>query len=266
MRSIDTHAHLDFAQFDKDRDELLDRMCHEGVGVINVGVDEATSEWGDKLSRERPLVWSTIGAHPDEICCQLLSRIMEIFSAWEKMIKSNPKIVAIGEVGLDYHSSDKASQTSQPKANSQKAALRQFVTFSLQTKLPLVLHCREAYGDLLTLLGDYEGVRGVIHCFSGNKEEAKRAIELGLMISFTANITYPKNQDLRDILAWAPLEKIMLETDAPFLAPQAKRGERNDPFAIEEVAKAIAEAKKMSLEEVYRQTTKNAQGFFALDK
>jgi len=264
MRFIDTHAHLDFDQFDDDREELLRQLERDSLGVINVAVDEATGEWGDKLSREWPLVWSTLGIHPDEASGSLLPRIMEIFGNWERMIKKNKKIVAIGEVGLDYRGLGHNGLADHSSANRQKAILRQFVTFSQQKNLPLILHCREAYGDLLTLLGDYQKIRGVIHCFSGSKEVADRAFELGLDVSFTANITYPNNDELRRVVAWAPLEKIMLETDSPFLAPQANRGHRNDPRAIREVAKVIAAEKNISIDEVYHQTTSNACKLFSL--
>lgn len=263
IRGFDTHAHLDFPEFEADRSRLLQELASKKIGVINVATDQASIEAVDRLSRTWPLVWGVLGAHPTELNQSSLTEIPAWLADWERRLKNNQKLVGLGEVGLDY---SRTSDDSKPEtARIQTSALRQFLTFALERKLPVTFHCREAYGDLKTILADYPRVRGVIHCFSGSLEQAKTFLDLNLHLSFTANLTYPKNEQLRDLIEALPLASLLLETDSPYLPPQSRRGARNDPRAILELAEAIAELKNVTVDEVLRITTENAIKLFNLE-
>ena len=176
------------------------------------------------------------------------------------MVKSSKKVVAIGEVGLDYFR-DKSKQT----AEIQLAALKQFLTLAQELQKPVVFHCRDAYGDLLTLLKDYSGIKGVVHCFNGTLDQAQQFIAIGMKLSVTAIITYPANETLRQIVKQLSLEELMLETDCPFLSPQDQRGLRNEPSNVIRIAEKVAEIKGISLDSVLQITTKNAVELFGLN-
>lgn len=259
MKAIDTHAHLDFPQFDADRDTLIAELAEEEVGVINIATDFDSNQKVVDLARDNDLVWATVGIHPTEVDSDTLAGLAEQLERLKILAESNSKVVAVGEVGLDYY-----REESKKQAETQKAVLRQFLTLASEINLPVVFHCREAYGDLLTMLADYPGTRGVMHCFTGSAKEAKCFLDLGLFISFTATVTYPANDTQRETIAAVPLEKMFLETDCPFLVPPERRGQRNDPRTIFEVARIIAAVKKISEEEVLKQTTQNATNFFGL--
>lgn len=259
MRAVDTHAHLDFPQFDDDRSELIERLQAEDVAIINIATDLESIEKVVKLANDFPNIYAAIGLHPTDVDSNTLLQVPDLLDQLKHLISTNSKIVAIGEVGLDYfHDSSKAT------AEIQKTALRQFLTLAQELDVPVVFHCRDAYGDLLTILKDYEGLRGVIHCFAGSLEQAEKFIEIGMHISFTAIVTYPKNDALLRLIAQIPLEKILLETDCPFLSPQTRRGQRNDPMSIFDVARAIAAGRGVEDDVVLTATTKNAQSLFGL--
>lgn len=259
MRAIDTHAHLDFPQFDGDRTTLINQLAEEKIGVINIATDFASNQKVVDLANTNDLIWATVGLHPTEVDSDTLANLASQLERLKTLAESNQKVVAIGEVGLDYYRKESMSQ-----AETQKAVLRQFLTLAKELNLPLVFHCRDAYGDLLTILADYPGTRGVMHCFTGTTTEARSFLDLGLYVSFTATVTYPANDTERETIASVPLKRMFLETDCPFLVPQARRGMRNDPRTIFEVAQTIATVKKVSEEEVLKQTTANAIAFFGL--
>ncbi len=257
MRLIDTHAHLDFPEYNADRTALIANLKKLEIGVVNISTSLESIPEVVKLATENELIWGMIGIHPTDITSDILLKLPELIKSWEKIFEENHKIVGIGEIGLDYFH-DRSTEA----ANRQKAALRQFLTFSQEKNLPVSFHCRDAYGDLITILRDYDGLRGVIHCFSGSVSNAEAFIEAGMMISFTGMITYPKNEELRAVVEKIPLEKIMLETDSPFLSPQDNRGNRNDPRSVENIASLVAQLKHVSVEEAGKQTTMNAINFF----
>lgn len=256
MKAIDTHAHLDFNQFDSDRADVIAKLETEDIGVINISSSLESISQVVELTKNR-LIWGAIGLHPDDITDSTLVGLPSLLDQWALITRDNPKIVAVGEVGLDYYQKNDKALFGQ-----QQTALRSFITFANEKKLPLVFHCREAYGDLLTILHDYPGTRGVVHCFSADQELAEQFLALGLNLSFTAMLSYPKNEYLRAIAKETPLDRIMLETDCPFLPVQEKRGQRNDPWAILRVAEIIAQEKSQPLEEILRFTTQNAQKMF----
>lgn len=260
MKAVDTHAHLDFPQFDADRAQLIEKLAKEEIGVVNIATDFESNQKVVDLANSNDLIWAVIGLHPTEIDSNTLAGLPSQLERLKTLAQSNPKVVAIGEVGLDYYREESKNQ-----AESQKVVLRQFLTLASELNLPVVFHCRDAYGDLLTILADYPGTKGVIHCFTGSDDQAKGFLDLGLFVSFTATVTYPTNNSQRQAVSVVPLEKMFLETDCPFLVPQERRGQRNDPFTILEVAKIISEVKKIDQDKVLEQTTANAVSLFGLN-
>jgi len=256
MKAVDTHVHLDFPNYQSDREELIETLRQEAIGVITIATTVESNTEVNQLS-QRPLVWGAVGLHPTEVSSSTLTQLPVFLGELEAMINVNSKLVAIGEIGLDYYHE-------RGNADIQKSVLRQLLTFAQDLKKPVIFHCRDAYGDLITLLHDYSGLKGVIHCFSGSLEQADKFLALGLHLSFTANITYPKNQDLVAVVKQVPLEKLLIETDSPFLAPQAMRGQRNDPRQVLAVAQMIAQIKSVKETEVLSQTTATAETLFGL--
>ncbi len=257
MRALDSHAHLDFSDFDSDREQVIADLAAAQIGVINIATDQASLEKVDRLSRDNALIWGTVGIHPTEVGPETVVNLNELLKTFSILREANPKTVALGEIGLDYFHS-------QEHIGDQKVVLQELLNYAQQCDLPVIFHCRNAYGDLLTILQRYQGLRGVIHCFSGTAEQAKGFLDLGLHLSFTAMLTYKANDALREIARTVPLDKLLLETDAPFLAPQSKRGERNDPRAILEIAELHGQLRNILAEEILRQTTANAIALFGL--
>lgn len=257
MKAIDTHAHLDFSAYDKDREEIIGKLDTQEIGIINIATDEASLVQVDKLSNDNKLIWGAVGLHPTEVNSNTLINLDSFMNKLEKLFDSNPKLVAIGEIGLDYFHSIK-------HVSEQKVILAEQLKYAQQKNIPVIFHCRDAYGDLLTILKHYPKLRGVVHCYSGTTEQVKKYLELGFHISFTGMITYKKNDELRETSLSVPIDKLLLETDSPFLSPQSKRGDRNDPTAIMEIAQQHAELRNISLEEVLRETTDTAIKLFGL--
>lgn len=257
MRALDTHAHLDFESFDADRSELIKELNREGIGVINPATDLESNKAVDKLSRSQTLVWGALGIHPTDITDEILIKLPNATSDWRKMFDSNSKLVAVGEIGLDYFHK-------RERADSQKSALRAMLSFAVEVDKPVIFHCREAYGDLLTVVSDYPSIKGVIHCFNGSLEQAEGFLKLGLHLSFTAIITYDKNDQLRDLIKHVPDDRIMIETDSPFLPPQEIRGQRNDPMKIMNVAEVVARSRNTTIDDILELTLKNGQELFKI--
>jgi TatD DNase family protein len=259
---IDTHAHLDFPEFGGDVAATIGRANEVGVGkIINIGVDVESSKKSVDLARVYPEIFSTIGIHPHSSEDLNLDTRMVL----SKFI-ANRKVVAIGEIGLDYYYLKRSSQfANYPDREMQIFCFEQMLDMALEFHLPIVIHAREAESDIFSVLKSYSNqLRGVFHCFSEDYEFAKKVLDLGFLISFTANITYKKSESTRVAIDKIPLGSIMLETDSPYLPPELKRGERNEPANVILVAEKIAEIKNISLEEVERTTTKKAESFFKL--
>ncbi|OGY27632.1 MAG: hypothetical protein A2802_02665 [Candidatus Woykebacteria bacterium RIFCSPHIGHO2_01_FULL_43_29] len=262
---IDTHAHLNFKAFDNDREAIIKKSIGEGVGkIIIVGSSLATSLSSVALASKYPELYASVGVHPHhsgEYDSYTLDKLTDL--------ATNNKVVAIGEIGLDYHEyiSETKPGISDPKL--QKTAFLEQIKLSQKLSLPVIIHCREAMGDLFPLVAqlkrhDFTNLTGVFHCYSEGLDYAKKIVNLGLFVSFTPIITYPKNDYLREVVRYLPLDLILLETDSPFLPPQEKRGLRNDPTAVKIVAQTISEVKKISLEEVEKTTTQNAERLFKI--
>jgi TatD DNase family protein len=254
---IDTHCHLDFPEFDADRDLVLERARAAGVGlIINVGSSIRGSQEAVGLAARYENVFASIGVHPHDAkeCDEKALSVAEGLLAAKK-------VVAIGEVGLDYYRNLSLPQR-------QAAVFRSFIELAKKRHLPLIIHSRQAQEDTLAILkeADLKKLCGiVVHCFSGDMDFLKKCLDLGFFVSFTCNVTYKKAQPLRDIVRLVPLENMFLETDAPFLAPEGKRGERNESAYMVALAQEVGRIKGIDFEKVCFQTTQNAARFFKLE-
>ncbi|MFH0840326.1 MAG: TatD family hydrolase [Candidatus Omnitrophota bacterium] len=254
---IDTHCHLDFKDFDKDRDDVLKRAGAEGVRyIINIGSSPEGSKRSLELADKYDEVFASLGIHPHDAPLADEKMIAEF-----RRMAQHKKVVAIGEVGLDYYKCES------PK-DIQKDAFRRFIRLAVECDLPLVIHNRDADLDALSILKEETGgkIKGVMHCFSGNPEFLGQCLRMGLFVSFTCNVTFKNAKLLRLVLADVPLEKLLLETDAPFLAPQAFRGQRNEPSYLKYLAEEISKVKNIPREKIEEVTTENAIHFFGLDR
>jgi TatD DNase family protein len=254
---IDTHCHLDFPDFDRDRDQVFLNAADAGVkALINVGASFESSRISVQLASTSNNVFATVGIHPHEA----KSYTSDLKVKLRKMIDDNKRIVAIGEVGLDYF-------RNLSPANVQEEIFEIFMELAVEVRLPLVIHSRGAHGRTLELLKANARVKDcgvVFHCFSGELKELKECLDLGFYVSFTGNITYPKSIHAKEVVRFMPLERMFLETDAPFLAPGNRRGERNAPAYLVEIAEEIAMIKGEPFEKICSQTTANAIKFFKL--
>ncbi len=253
---IDTHCHLDFPQYQGDIGAVIQRAVNAGIDrMITVGTDPVSSAKCVELAREHEAVFAAVGIHPNSTVGVSDADWVEI-----RRLAREPKVLAVGETGLDYY-----RDTAPPDA--QKDYFRRHIELSRETGLPLIVHCREAYDDCYEILAALERpVHGVMHCFSGSKADAARFAELGMYISFAGPVTFPKAESLREVALSVPPEILLVETDAPFLAPQQHRGKRNEPAFARYTAAAIAQMHSMSLAEIDRVTTQNAVDLFGFER
>jgi TatD DNase family protein len=262
----DTHAHLDSKRFDADRAEVFVRAKEAGVtNILAIGNGDGpgtgTLDCAVKLAAKHEGVYATVGIHPHEAA---LAR-QEDFDQLQQFAR-DPKVIAWGEIGLDYfydHS---------PRDVQQRVFLQQ-MEMARAAKLPIIIHCRpsnnsaNAWDDLLRLIHENwvsSGLGGVLHCFTGTLDHVRAALDLGFVISFAGNITYPKAQNIRDAAIMAPLDRMFIETDCPYLAPAPHRGKRNEPAYVVETARQIGALRGLSQEEIGRQTSQNFLNFFQL--
>lgn len=265
---IDSHAHLEMPQFDADHDAMLARAHEAGIGTI-VAIGSGTGpgsldcaiQLANREKAGEPQIYATVGIHPHEARLATDRDFDELST-----LARNPKVIAWGEIGLDYfydHS---------PREVQRSVFLKQ-LDLARAAKLPVVIHCRpsadsqNAWDECLDILAQHwvsSGLAGVLHCFTGVMEHARRALDLGFMISFAGNVTFPKAQNIRDAARDLPLDRIFIETDSPFLAPAPHRGKRNEPAFVREVARQIGELRGISTEEVGFQTAQNFSCFFRL--
>ncbi len=262
---IDSHAHLEMEQFNADREQMIARARDAGIEkivAIGSGTGPGSLDCGIQLAEQHPdLIYATIGIHPHEAKLATDADFQEL----ERLAK-RPKVIAWGEIGLDYfydHS---------PRELQQQVFLKQ-MELARAAKLPIVIHCRpsdkseNAWDDCLALMEQNwksSGLGGILHCFTGSWSHARRALDMGFMISFAGNITFPKAQPIRDAAKEVPLERLLIETDSPFLAPVPYRGKRNEPAFVKEVARQLGEIRGLSTEETGQLTTANFYNFFKL--
>jgi len=267
---IDSHAHLDSPRYADDREAMLRRAMDAGVGaVLGIGIGEGPAEMQQArdLCREfngrpgMPQLYASAGIYPhmtsaaDEAALEKLDRLL-----------AEPEVIACGEIGFDYYHEGASRET-------QREGFLAQLEIAAARKRPILIHCRpkegtnNAWDDLLLALEQHwraTGIGGVMHCFSGDGEQARRSLELGFLISLAGNLTYPKAQPLRDVAAKLPLDGVLVETDAPWLAPSPNRGKRNEPAMVVETAKTLAALLGVSSEEIAQATTKNFRRLFRL--
>jgi len=246
---VDTHAHLQWASFDNDRKNVLERAKENHVTrIVNIGFDIAGSLKGITLAENHKGLYATVGIHPHNANTLNEKTVDKL-----REFATNPKVVAIGEIGLDYY------RNLSPK-EVQKKAFETQLALAQELELPVVIHDREAHSDIIQTLSRFKGkIKGIMHCFSGSKEMAQQCIDLGFKISFAGPITYPKNHELREIAKRIDLKSILLETDCPFLAPQEVRGKRNEPSFLPMIAQEISNLKGISVDDLAETTTRNAE-------
>lgn len=251
---IDTHAHIEMKDFDSDREEVIQRAREAGVGyLISVGATLAGSRKAVELAERYENVYASVGIHPHDIKDMDETTIPTL----RELAKSS-KVVAVGEIGLDYF------KEWSPK-ELQISRFRELLALAKELNKPVIIHDRDAHEDTLRILKE-EGLKnGVVHCFSGDYRFAKEILKLGFYISFTGVITFPKAEDAREVVKHVPIERMLIETDCPYLAPVPHRGKRNEPSYVAEVAKTIAAVKGLSFEDVARITTLNVKDLFGID-
>lgn len=249
---FDTHAHYDSGAFNADRMEVLASMPEQGVELIlNPGCDLESSRTAVSLANAFPFVYAAVGVHPSD-CETYTDQVEEEL----RKLAADPKVKAVGEIGLDYYWEDNAP------AEVQKAVFHRQMELARELKLPVIIHDREAHRDCLEIVKEYPDVKGVYHCYSGSVEDAKILVKLGWMLSFTGVVTYKNARKSLEVIQWLPMDRIMIETDSPYLTPVPFRGKRNDSGKVGLVAETIAQVKGMDVEEVIRITTENGKRLF----
>ena len=251
---FDTHAHYDDERFDGDREALLAGMPEKNVGlIVNPGCDIPSSRTAVALAESFDFVYAAVGIHPEN-CGDFAPGMIDRL----RQMAKNPRVVAIGEIGLDYYWAEN------PPRELQQEVLRRQLGLAEELDLPVIIHDRDAHGDTLDIVREFPRVRGVFHCFAGSAEMARELIKMGWMLSFNGAVTFKNAKKAPEVIAAVPLEKLMIETDAPYLTPVPHRGERNDSSYVRFVAEKIAQIKGLTPEEVEKATWENGRRFFGI--
>lgn len=249
---FDSHAHYDDARFDEDRDALLSSLPGKGVcGIIDIGCDLESSRKAVALAEKYPYVWAAVGYHPEQAALRTDEGVAEL-----RQLLSHPKVVAIGEIGLDYY-------WPEPNHETQKQVLIEQLKLARELQKPVILHVRDASEDALTILKAHP-VRGVMHCFSGSPETAREVLKLGLYIGFTGVLTFKNARKPVEACAAVPLDRLLLETDCPYMAPTPYRGQRCWSPMIEQTAARAAEIKDVSTQELVNAARENTLSLFQI--
>lgn len=249
----DTHAHLDDSMFDSDRDEVIEKIRNSNVGLLNnIAADIESSHAAIALAEKYDFIYATVGVHPSDV----LSMTEQDLDTLRELSK-HPKVVAIGEIGLDYHYDDADPEV-------QKFWLRAQLDLAKELGLPVVIHDRDSKGECISILKEKNISKGVVHCFSGSAETARELVKMGLHISFTGVLTFKNARRAIEAVKAIPIERLFIETDCPYMAPEPFRGQRNDSSLVYRVAEKIAEIKEMPLEDVIRITRENGMKFFGI--
>ena len=252
---FDTHAHLNDPAFDPDREELMNSLAAAGVGlVMNAGCSLESSREIVEMAAKYPWLYASVGSHPDsadEVCDAVIEE-------YRKLCKLSKKVRAIGEIGLDYHYEDI------PREIQQKA-FRMQMELAAQLDMPVIVHERDAHNDGLAIVKEFPKVKGVFHCYSGSAEMARQLVELGWYIGFTGVLTFKNARKAVETAASIPLDRIVLETDCPFMAPEPFRGKRNHPGYLYRMAEKLAEIRGISVEEIHTITTENGKRLYRIE-
>ena len=261
MKFFDSHAHLDDEKFNEDREELIEEIKKSGIyKFISAGYSLEGSKKGIELANKYDFIYTTSGISPNDIP-QTEEELWKTLKEIEKMAQENKKVVAIGEIGLDYY-----WEKEEKMRKLQKIAFIEQIKIANKIDLPIVIHTREAVMDTIQILKEnYVENKGIFHCCPLNRELVKEALKLGFYISFAGPITFKNSKNANEIIEIVPNDKILIETDSPYLAPEPVRGTRNNPINVKYIAQKIADVKKLSLEEVSEMTYANAEKIFKLE-
>ena len=248
---FDTHAHLDDEAFDQDREEVLRRIREAGVDrVLNPGCDEASTRKACELAEQHDFIFFAAGYHPEE-----LSSLTDAGFASVSSFASHPKCLAIGEIGLDYY-------WDTGRKEEQRQLFHRQLELALELDKPVIIHDREAHADCLAAVKQHPGLRGVFHCYSGSAEMAQELLKQGWYLGFDGPVTYKNARKTLEVLAICPLDRILVETDSPYLPPVPMRGKRNDPGNLQFICARIAEVKGLAMEDVARISAENGRRLF----
>lgn len=251
---FDTHAHYDAEQFDADRDEVLGALPGAGIALaVNPGCDLPSSRVAVALAERYDFLYAAVGYHPEN-CAPYRPEDLEAL----RELAEHPKVVAIGEIGLDYYWEEN------PPREFQQQVFRDQLALAAELELPVIVHDREAHADSLAMIREFPQVRGVFHCFSGSAEMAEELVKLGWMVSFTGVLTYKNARKAVEAARAVPLERVMIETDSPYMAPVPHRGKRNDSRYVRLICERLAEIKGVSFAECARVTRENGKRFFGI--
>ena len=251
---FDTHAHMDDRAFEEDREELLSRLPQEGIALLmNPGCSQASSLAAVELAKRYDYLYAAVGSHPDAA-----DEVNEAaLDCYRSLCRENPKVKAIGEIGLDYHYED-------IPRDIQQRAFRAQMTLAREENLPVIVHEREAHEDGMNIVAEFPEVTGVFHCYSGSLEMAKWLIDRGWYIGFGGVLTFKNARKALEVAANIPLERIVLETDCPYMAPEPFRGKRNDPGKLYRVAEKLAQLRGLTAEEVQAVTLENGKKLYRI--
>jgi TatD DNase family protein len=252
---FDTHAHLHFPEFDEDREAMLDRARAAGVRrMLTIGTEPESSRAAVALAAREADVWAAVGIHPHDAAAGDAAALAEI-----ERLAGGPRVVAVGEIGLDYF------RNLSPQED-QERVFRALLGLARRLGKPVIVHCRDAHEDVLRILGEERvfELGGIMHCFSGDVAIARRCLDLGLMISLAGPVTYPKPRALPDVARFVPADRLVIETDCPFLPPQGHRGQRNEPAFVAITAARVAELRGESLDVLAARLTANACALFRI--
>lgn len=261
MKLFDNHSHLDDEKFDEDREELIEKIRNSNVKMlISAGYSLESSTKAVELSKKYDFIYATCGISPNDIP-QTEEELWKTLEKIEKLAKENPKVRAIGEIGLDYY-----WEKDEKRRKLQKKAFIEQIKLANKLELPIVIHTREAVMDTLDILKKNSvNKKGIFHCCPLNRELVKEGLKLGFYISFAGPVTFKNSKNADEIISMVPDDKILIETDSPYLSPEPFRGKRNDPRNVEYVAKKIADVKGLDLEKVAEITYNNAKNIFKIN-
>ena len=252
---FDTHAHMDDRAFDQDRLALIASLPEQGVGlVMNPGCSLASSRNADALSKRFDFLYAAVGSHPDA-ADEVNEAVLE---EYRQLVRQNPKIKAIGEIGLDYHYED-------IPRGLQLKAFRAQMALAEELDLPVIVHERDAHADGMAVIDEFPTVKGVFHCYSGSVETAAELVKRGWYIGFTGVLTFKNARKALEVAASVPLERLVLETDCPYMAPEPFRGKRNHPGYLYRMAERLAQLRELSVEEIQRITTENGKRLYRIN-
>ena len=251
---FDTHAHMDDRAFDEDRRELLENLPTQGIQLLmNPGCSLESSRRAAELSRNYDYIYAAVGSHPD-VADEVREDVLE---EYRRLCKLNPKIKAIGEIGLDYHYEDIPREI-------QLKAFRMQMALARELNLPAIVHERDAHEDGMAVVNAFPDVTGVFHCYSGSAEMAKELVKKGWYIGFTGVLTFKKARKAIEVASSIPLERIVLETDCPYMSPEPFRGKRNDPGKLYRMAEKLAEIRGLTVEEIHAITVENGKRLYRI--